>query len=555
MTRLLQGLSGAPGIAFGTTVRLDLPSPVLQTALPLAGGVMEHFTRLQAQVVAALQAVASELRAEGKPDEAAILAAQALLANDPALTAEVRRRVLDEQIPLVDAIQAATGAMTALLRSLDDPYLRERAGDVLAVGKQLQQALSGTTPTHTLLTNAIVISHDLTPLETATLRKSGIAGFATAGGTTTGHVAILARALGIPAVVGLGEALMDVPAGVPAILVADSGLLMIEPSSDEIALYTAERATRQAAESRRLAVVGVPATTRDGSPFDLWANIGHPSEAQTALRYGASGIGLLRTEFLLLDRAAPAGEDEQYAAYAELLQAMADRPVIVRTLDVGGDKRLAYLPELDEANPFLGTRGIRWAIRFPDMFRAQLRALLRAAPRGDLRIMLPMVATPEDVSWARGEIEGVANELALSGVDYRAEVPVGIMVETPAAAITLDRFGGIDFCSIGSNDLAQYTLAADRTDATLVQRYRSDDPAIFRLLRMVAASAARLALPVSLCGELAAEPQHAIALVGLGIGKLSMSPSAIPQVREALQSVSLSETKQRAAQACDYHQE
>ncbi|MBA3944802.1 MAG: phosphoenolpyruvate--protein phosphotransferase [Herpetosiphonaceae bacterium] len=551
MTRVLHGQSGAPGIALGTTVRLELTDLASRAALPVEVDVMEHFKRVQMEVVAQLQGVARELRDEGKRDEAAILDAQALLANDVALTEEVRRRAVDQQMPLADAIHAATEAMTVLLSSLDDPYLRERAVDVLAVGKELQQVLMGTTPVDTLLSNAIVISHDLTPLETTTLRKRGIAGLATAGGTSNGHVAILARALGIPAVVGLGEDLMDVPAGVPAILAASSGLLLIEPTAAEVTLYAAERAAMEATNHHRLAVGGLLDSTHDGSPFELWANIGDPSEARTALRYSAGGIGLLRTEFLLLDRMVPASEDEQYAAYAEVLQTMAGRPVIVRTLDIGGDKRLAYLPSINEANPFLGTRGIRWAMRFPHIFRVQLRALLRAGLCGDLRIMLPMVSTPADVLWARAEIEAVANELALSGVDYRPEVPLGIMVETPAAAISLDRFRGIDFCSVGSNDLAQYVLAADRTDATLVQRYRSDDPAIFRLLRMVTATAARLALPVSLCGELAAEPQHAIALVGLGISTLSMLPAAIPQIREALQAVSLPKVKQCAAQACE----
>jgi phosphotransferase system enzyme I (PtsI) len=269
----------------------------------------------------------------------------------------------------------------------------------------------------------------------------------------------------------------------------------------------------------------------------LWANLGRPEEVGPALEHGAEGVGLFRTEFLFLDRQQAPSEDEQYAAYTQVLEAMGERPVVVRTLDVGGDKPLPYLPAIAEANPFLGTRGIRFCRRYPELFRAQLHALLRAAPHGNLRIMLPMVATPEDVAWARQQLAALS-----------ATVPLGIMVETPAAAVALDRLAeGIQFCSIGSNDLAQYTLAADRGDASLAQRYRPDDPAVFRLIRATVESARRLNLEVSLCGELAADPTASVALVGLGLEKLSVSPPALLAVKAALRAVTLDEARRAAA--------
>jgi phosphotransferase system enzyme I (PtsI) len=286
----------------------------------------------------------------------------------------------------------------------------------------------------------------------------------------------------------------------------------------------------------------------DGHPVQLWANIGHPDEAASARERGAEGVGLFRTEFLFLDRAIAPSEDEQYAAYAHTLEAMAGRPVVVRTLDVGGDKPIPYLPPLPESNPFLGTRGIRFARHAPQLFETQLRALLRAAPHGDLRIMLPMVATPDDVAWARAVLQRLAAELGVGA----GSVPLGIMVETPAAAVSLDRLRpGLAFCSVGSNDLAQYTLAADRSSSTLATSYRHDDPAVFRLIRTAARAAHALGLEISVCGELAGDPHHALALVGLGIDKLSMAPAALDDVKELLLASTLDAARQQAGAACD----
>jgi phosphoenolpyruvate-protein phosphotransferase len=341
---------------------------------------------------------------------------------------------------------------------------------------------------------------------------------------------------------GVDASSLSAADGSPAILVARGDAhLIVDPSEGELAAFESLREAHGREATARKALVGQPTVTLDGHPVQLWANLGRPEEVGPALERGAEGVGLFRTEFLFLDRQQAPGEDEQYAAYAHVLQAMGERPVVVRTLDVGGDKPLPYLPPLVEANPFLGTRGIRFCMRHPELFRTQLRALLRAAPAGNLRIMLPMVSTPDDVAWARQELAGLRSDLA---------VPLGIMVETPAAAVALDLLtGGIQFCSIGSNDLTQYTLAADRGDAGLAQRYRPDDPAVFRLIGQTVESARRLGLEVGLCGELAADPAAAVALVGLGLDKLSMSPPALLEVKAALRAVTLDEARQAAARA------
>lgn len=549
--KYVHGSVGAPGIAVGIIVQITEKQSAVTPPDLEPQEAQQRFAVAQAEVARYLQGLADELRAENKAAEAAIFDAQAMLARDPALTTEVERLLAQNHTALPDAVAQATASMAETLSALDDLYLRERAGDVRAVGQQIVAHLHGNPTEFQVRPGSIVIAPDLTPAQTANLRKSAVAGFATASGTTTGHVAILARALGIPAVVGLGDVVLDLPDGIPAILAADDGILIAEPTAEELAAYSTRQAEQQAAQQRRHGLVTLPAETTDAQQVLLWANIGHPSEAQAALDVGAQGIGLFRTEFLFLDRSAPPGEDEQFAAYAEVARLMAGRPVVIRTLDIGGDKPIPYLPQLHEMNPFLGWRGVRFAMRFRDLFQLQLRALLRAATTGDVRIMFPMIATPEDVAWAKAEIEAAASALAKEHVAYRADVPIGIMVETPAAALTLDLFAAnIRFCSIGSNDLAQYTLAADRSEGQLGTRYRHNDPAVFRMIKLAATAARRLGLELGLCGELGGEPQAAVALVGLGIDKLSMNPSALLAVKEAIRAVSLTEAQQQARDMC-----
>ena len=550
----LPGVTGAPGIAIGRVVWLVPSAGAAEAAGTLPW--RQRLEQAQAEVARHLDGLAAELAAESKPEEAAIFEAQAMLASDPALLAAVEQH-LDR--PLQEAVVAATEALAEQFAALDNAYLRERAADVRAVGQQIAAVLVGGSldAEPDVAPGAVVLADELSPAQLAVLRRRGIAGLATARGGATGHLALLARTFGLPSLVGVGDRLRSVLEGSLVIVAASDGQLIVGPSPEDVSAYQrrAEALARDA--DARQALRGLPAVTADGHRLALWANIGRPEEARAAVDVGADGIGLMRTEFLFLDRASAPGEDEQYAAYVAVLHALADRPAIVRTLDIGGDKPLPYVPRLDEANPFLGTRGIRYAMHAPDLLRVQLRALLRAAAEahagGGLHVMLPMVATPADVVWARGRLQAAAEELAVEGLAHRADVPLGIMVETPAAALTLDRLaaaGQLSFCSIGSNDLAQYTLAADRGEAGLAQRYRHDDPAVFRLIRQAVVSAGRLGLAISLCGELAADPAASVALVGLGLDKLSMAPPALLAVKAALRGVSLDEARERAARAC-----
>jgi multiphosphoryl transfer protein len=503
------------------------------------------FEQARDAVVARLHTIAERVRAEGRADEAGIFEAQAMMALDPSLAEQVR--VAQAQGAALDeAITAATNGMRAMLEALDDPYLRERGADVGAIGTMLVQAAHGVTrnPLLDLPQGAIVIAPDLTPAETVELPRERLAGFVTAFGGPTGHTAILARSLGIPAVVGAGAAALDIPADTTLILDGGASLLLIDPDEAMRADYAARRAALEQARERQRALIDQPGATADGHRVALWANIGQPAEAEAARAAGAEGVGLFRTEFLFLDRAQAPDEDEQYAAYSAVLQTMDGHPVVARTLDIGGDKPLPYLATPAEANPFLGVRGLRFCMAHPALFQTQLRALLRAATHGDLWVMLPMVATLDDLAWGRAQLRLAADALAAAGVAHRADVKLGIMIETPAAAVAADHFAReADFFSIGSNDLTQYTLAADRGDGELARRYTSDHVAVWRLIQQTITAAKRANIPVGVCGDMAGHEAYAVALTGLGIDELSMAPSALLPVRERLGQTSLADAQ------------
>jgi phosphoenolpyruvate-protein phosphotransferase len=547
----LKGAGGAPGIALGRAVCYRPLAVALDDADADAAAALARFAAAQAAAATALNALAERLRAEGRAEEAGIFEAQALMAEDPYLSDEVARRVRDEGQPLNGAISATIAQMRAELEALDDEYLRARAADMDAIGQSIFGALHGQpSALRDLPVGAIIVAPDLTPAETAELRSGSVAGFATAYGGPTGHTAILARALGIPAVVGLGAAALDIADGAELILDGGAALLIAEPDAAARADYTQRAAEQHAAAARRMRLRDQPGRLADGRPIALWANIGHPNEAKLAVENGAEGIGLFRTEFLFLDRSTPPSEQEQYNAYRRTLETIGDRPVVIRTLDIGGDKPLPYLDLPREDNPFLGVRGLRLCMRRTDLFAAQLRALLRAALHGDLWVMLPMVATLEDLRWGRDQLNAAAAALAAEGVAHRADVRLGVMIETPAAAVTADLLAReAAFFSVGSNDLTQYTMAADRGLSDLAARYPHDAPAVLRLIAQAADAATRAGIPIGVCGELAGVTTAAPLLAGLGVAELSMAPSMIPEVKERLQELTFEQAQALARAA------
>jgi phosphotransferase system enzyme I (PtsI) len=432
------------------------------------------------------------------------------------------------------------------------PMIRERVSDLTDVQIRVLSILLGL-PDHDPVdlpkgSNAILVTHDLTPSLTVQLDREAIAAIATDAGTRTSHVAILARSLGLPAVVGLRDATLKLHSGDQIILDGTSGVIIADPSDQQAAAY-AERAEREIADTREMQAMSVvEPITVDGVRITLRANVDLPEEAESAAHSGAEGVGLMRTEFLVVGRATMPDEEEQYRAYRKVVEAFGNHPIVIRTFDVGGDKLpVGGFPT--EPNPFLGWRAIRMCLDQPELFKTQLRALLRAAMHGDVRIMLPLVVTVEEVRQAKRLMQEAAAELDARGVEYRHDLPLGVMVETPAAAVAADTLiGEVAFFSIGTNDLVQYTLAVDRGNANLATRFTPLHPAVLRLISRTVAVGHEAGLDVSVCGEMASQPIMAFALIGLGVRQLSVAGRSVGIVKRIVRGVS-AEIAREAAQA------
>jgi phosphotransferase system enzyme I (PtsI) len=395
----------------------------------------------------------------------------------------------------------------------------------------------------------VLVTHDLTPSLTVQLDRDAISAIATDEGTNTSHIAILARSLGLPAVVGLRDATERLRGGEMVVIDGGAGTLTVEPDQRELAEFSARAAVEAQEEAELRQLAAAEPVTLDGELLILRANVDLPEEAEAAATSGADGVGLMRTEFLVVGRPNMPDEEEQYRSYSRVVDAFGGRPVIIRTFDIGGDKLpVGGFPT--EPNPFLGWRAIRMCLDQPELFRTQLRALLRAALHGDVRIMLPLVVTVDEVREARALLELSAAELRERGVPHRADVPLGVMIETPAAALAADSFvDDVAFFSIGTNDLVQYTLAVDRGNAQLAPRFTSLHPAVLRLIRHVARVGHEHGLDVCVCGEMASQPLMAYALMGLGLRQLSVSPRSVSAVKRIVRGVHLGRAREAAEAA------
>jgi phosphocarrier protein FPr len=485
-----------------------------------------------------LESISRRVRDDGHPDEAAIFEAQAAIARDPALTAMATERINDSHDDAIAAVQAAAGSFAEQLRSLGDELLAARAADVIDVADRIARRLAGTDqPTVGLDRPAIVVAEDLPPSLTATLRRDRLLGIVLEGSSPTAHAAILARAYGIPAVVGVRGLLQTVTATADETELAidgSTGAVFVDPDDATIGRLDSAAADGRARHEQDMVEARLPAVTRDGTTVSVLANIGTPDESDAAVALGAEGVGLFRTEFLFLERTSPPSEDEQSAAYERAIRAFAPHPVTIRLLDVGGDKPIPYLPIAAEANPFLGVRALRLASTQPELFVTQLRACYRAAAAGPAKVMAPMVADAGDVELLLSLAERARAELEREGAAI-GNVDLGVMLEIPAAILVGETyFSRIAFASLGTNDLAQYTLAVDRGNPAL-ERYRDAlHPAVLRLIGTAVDAAARRRIELSVCGEMAGDPAAALALVGLGVRSLSMAATGLPAVRRAI---------------------
>ena len=549
--RKLQGIAASEGIAIGPAFRyqpLHLEVPQRKAASP-----EEELARFEAASEQAREELATlrDLVLERADEEsAAIFDAHAMMLSDPMLQDEVKKRV-EAGRNIEQAVSEAVKDIAAQLSAMEDEYFAARALDVQDVGRRVLRILLGLPDTSLdkLSQPSIIVAQDLTPSDTARLDPQLTLGFCTAVGGLTSHTAILARTLGLPAVVGLGvEALDQIPDGATLVLDGSEGVVIVNPRQSTVKRYEKARERQKARLAEVQAVAGEDAYTADGRRVEIGANVGDLDSAREAVQFGAEGIGLLRTEFLYLQDTRPPSEEKQVGVYRAIFEAMEGRPVIVRTLDIGGDKPPSYLEFADELNPFLGWRAIRICLDDLPLFKTQLRAILRAAVGHRVLIMYPMISGLDELRQANAVLDEVRAELESEGLEYAPDVPVGIMVETPAAVALADVLAKeCDFFSLGTNDLTQYTLAVDRTNERVAKLFQPLHPAVLRLIKQTIDASHAEGKWTGMCGELAGMKKAIPILVGLGLDEFSMVPRAIPEAKWLIRQL----TSDRAAEIAE----
>ena len=551
----LVGMPASPGIVVGPVHLLRWEVPDVPHRIIPDEAIPDEIERLRHALVRAkdrLHQVRARAERNAGPEEARIFDVQISILEDDSLTLDVEQRIREN----LGAEHAFDQVMSERLRFFErhgSAMMRERVGDLTDVQIRVLTVLLDL-PDHDPVdvpkgTNAILVTHDLTPGLTVQLDREAISGIATDAGTRTSHVAILARSLGLPAVVGLRNAAQVLEGGEQVILDGTTGVLVVAPDEQDLAQYR-ERALREKEDEDALrALARAEAVTTDGVRVTLRANVDLPDEAGLAAGSGAEGVGLMRTEFLVIGRAAMPDEEEQYRAYRAVVEAFGGQPVVIRTYDIGGDKLpVGGFPA--EPNPFLGWRAVRMCLDQPELFLPQLRALLRAAKHGDVRIMLPLIVTLDEVREAKRLLARAEADLQACGASYRRGVPLGVMIETPAAAVAADTLvNEVDFFSIGTNDLVQYTLAVDRGNANLASRFTPLHPAVLRLIARTVEVARDGGIDVSVCGEMASQPLMAFTLLGLGLRNLSVSPRSVALVKRIVRGVSAAGAREAAEAA------
>jgi phosphoenolpyruvate-protein phosphotransferase (PTS system enzyme I) len=550
----LHGVGVSPGIAVGPALVVEREAaPVFRLLLPAdqVEGEVERLTRAVAASRKQLQAIKDRLSREADVPHAYIFDAHLLMLEDPLLQDRAVAVIREDRVNAEWALHAVSEQLHEMFDGFTDAYFRERSTDLDDVLGRIQLNLGGAqdAPSLSRLPGSFVlVARDLTPSEAAELDWERVLALVVEGGSATDHTSILARSSGVPAAVAVRDATREIPPGAQLVVDGSRGEVVVDPSDAAVAAYRAAQEQDRIEDQRLQQTRTLPAVTRDGVSVRLHANVEFPEEAETALLYGAEGIGLFRSEYLLGRSPEWPGEERQVEVYRRLLDQMRPHPVTVRTWDVGADEMTPGGPT--SPNPALGERALRLLRRNPGPFRTQMRALLRAGAHGPLRIMLPFVGGPSDLEAALALVAECRAELREQGQDQGPHVPVGLIIEVPSAAVTADLLAArVDFFSVGTNDLIQYLLAVDRADPRVAPLYEPLHPAVLRVIQEIVRAAGAEGLPLSLCGEMAADPLHALVLVGFGVRELSMSPAAIPRVKEAVRAVTI-EAARDAALAC-----
>lgn len=550
----IQGISGSRGVAVGNVYKY-IQEEIIIPDYTVADGDVEaeigKFAAAMAATLKQLDIIRQKALVDMGPEEAAIFEAHMQIAQDPSLSDGIKSLVESTKTNVVAATAQTIDTFAGIFLGMDDPYMRERGADIKDIGDRLMRNMLGMNPrglSH-VSGQVILVAHDLAPSDTASLDKNVVKGIVTAAGGPTSHAAIMARTLEIPAVMGVGdiESFVD---GARAVVLGTDGVALMNPSDAEWADYSAQAEAFQDELKRLKDSANLEAVTVDGHHVDLFGNIGKSKDADNAINMGASGIGLYRTEFLYMENDELPAEDVQFEEYKQVAESLQGNPVIIRTMDIGGDKELKCLDLPEEMNPFLGYRAIRISLNRPDIFKVQLRALLRASAFGDIHIMYPMIASVEEVKCANVMLEECKAELRKEGVAFNEDIKVGIMIEVPAAAVIAPILAKyVDFFSIGTNDLCQYTLAVDRMNEAIGNLYQPLHPGVLRLIKGVIDASHEQGKFTGMCGELAGDPVATMILLGLGLDEFSMTASSIPLIKNILRSVSKAECEAVATHA------
>ncbi|KML28642.1 phosphoenolpyruvate--protein phosphotransferase [Priestia aryabhattai] len=542
MTKEIQGIAASSGIAIAKAFRLENPELTVEK---------KSVTEVEAEVArleAALEKSKSELeiirehaRKELGDDKAEIFEAHLLVLSDPELINPIKDKITNENVNAEHALDEVAAMFINMFESMDNEYMKERAADIRDVTKRVLAHLLGVNVSNPSLISeeVVIIAEDLTPSDTAQLNRKFVKGFTTDIGGRTSHSAIMARSMEIPAVVGTKTVMEDIQNGVLVIVDGLDGEVIVDPSEETVKAYEKKAAEYAEQKAEWAKLVNEKTVSADDHHVELAANIGTPEDIKGVLENGGEGVGLYRTEFLYMGREDLPTEEEQFTSYKTVLERMEGKPVVVRTLDIGGDKELPYLNLPKEMNPFLGFRAIRLCLEMQDMFRTQLRALLRASVYGNLKIMFPMIATVDEFRQAKAILLEEKAKLQQEGVQVSEDIEVGMMVEIPSSAVIADLFAKeVDFFSIGTNDLIQYTLAADRMNERVSYLYQPYNPAILRLVNMVIKAAHKEGKWVGMCGEMAGDEIAIPILLGLGLDEFSMSATSILKARSQIRQLS-----------------
>ncbi|TWT91106.1 Phosphoenolpyruvate-protein phosphotransferase [Pseudobythopirellula maris] len=553
----LQGIAVSPGVMIGEALVMDHEGFRISRRFLPRDSVEVEIERLSAAIAETTDEIEVSRKCVAEQlgdDYGSIFSAHSQMLNDPKLRRELEVMIRERHYSPEYSVSRVLRRYAKVFQSLEGAYMAERANDIFDIEKRLLRRLLGEKREELahVTSEVLVVARNLTPSETAAMNPKFIRGFATEAGGPGGHTAIVAEGLGIPAVVGAGQFLTDVSGGDTIIIDGDQGLVILQPDEETLARYRHEIDQQKDLLARLEEIKDLPNETADGVRIQLLGNIEFPSETELVLSRGADGIGLYRTEFLYLTGNIEPSEEVHYAAYKEVAEAMNPLPVVMRTLDLGADK-LSMLPTPDdERNPFLGLRSIRLALKHVDLFRTQLRAILRASVSGNIRIMFPLITTLIELRRAKMMLADAMEDLEEEGVPFDRDLPVGMMVEVPAAVLQMDRFcDEVDFFSIGTNDLVQYTLAVDRSNKDVASLYTSADPAVIKLIQMSIDAAGEAGKPISLCGQMSGSPLYTMLLLGLGLRSFSVSPSATLEVKRVMRGVTIEHCEKVAKRVLD----